>query len=365
MHRIILMTALALFCAGAANAGNDITITGFGRANLRAMKKAYYGPFQKATGVTVNDVTYDGQMDQLIEMVKEGKPFWDVMQVETRTLDVGCREGLFEKLDQAKIIDKKADLVPGSLTECGVGAFAWSQALVYNADKVKGKPASWADFWDVKKFPGKRGLRRSAKYTLEIALLADGVAPADIYKVLATPEGVDRAFHKLDEIKPNAIWWEAAPQPTLFLGDNRMVMTSAYTLWLGPEQRAGKNYKIVWNGSLYDFDNWAIPKGTPKIADAYKFIAFATKAANQKVFSEQIEYGPVNKKALSLLDAKLANTLPTAPVNLKGAIQIDLPFWIRYGPELEKRFEAWAPVIVRQVTDDDEHDDSAAAPHAH
>src|SRR5205823_919921 len=145
-------------------------------------------------------------------------------------------EGLFEKLDFSKIGDK-ADFVPGSISECGIGIFAWSQAFVYDADKVAGTPGSWADFWNVKKFPGKRGLRRSAKYTLEIALLADGVAPDDVYKLLATRQGVDRAFRKLDQIKADTIWWEAAPQPALFLAANRVVMSSSYTLWIDAEQK--------------------------------------------------------------------------------------------------------------------------------
>lgn len=372
----VILAALAIFSAGVANAqaGNAITVVSFGRVNQAAMETAYFNPFRKATGITVNDVTYDGQTDELNEMVKLGKPTWDVMQVETRTLDLGCKEGLFEKLDHSRIGDK-VDSVRGSTSECGSGIFAWSHAFVYNADKVVGAPTSWADFWDVKKFPGKRGLRRSAKYTLEIALLADGVAPADIYTMLATKQGVDRAFRKLDQIRPDTIWWEAAPQPAVFLAAGRIVMSSAYTFWIGAEQKRGKNLKIVWNGSLYDFDSWAIPKGTPRTADAYKFIAFSRKPENQKMFSQELAYGPANKKALSMLEPKLASSLPTAEANLKGAIAINIPFWIRYGTELEKRFADWAPPLSRQTTEEHEHpgqteshehhDDKGAPPHVH
>jgi putative spermidine/putrescine transport system substrate-binding protein len=365
MHRVIL-AALAIVSAGIANAQADteIAIVTFGRANLAAMKAAYFDPFQHATGIIVKDFTYDGQTDELVAMVKAGKPTWDVIQVETRTLDLGCKEGFFEKLDHSRTGDK-ADFTRGSISDCGIGIFAWSHAFAYNADKVAGTPTSWADFWDVKKFPGKRGLRRSAKYTLEIALLADGVAPADIYTVLATKQGVDRAFRKLDQIRPDTIWWEAAPQPAVFLAAGRIVMSSAYALWIGAEQKQGKNFKIVWNGSLYDFDNWAIPKGTPRIADAYKFIAFASKPENQKVFSQELAYGPANKKALSMLEPKLASTLPTAEANLKEAIAVNIPFWLRYGAELEKRFADWAPPLNRQATEEDEHPGQMTEPHEH
>jgi putative spermidine/putrescine transport system substrate-binding protein len=128
-------------------------------------------------------------------------------------------------------------------------------ALAYDADKVKGAPKSWADFWDLKKYPGKRGRRRSAKYTLEIALLADSVAPADVYKILATKQGVDRAFSKLDQIKRDIVWWQAAAEPALFLTDGIFVMTSAYTLWIDRDQQQNKYLKIAWGGSLYDVDS--------------------------------------------------------------------------------------------------------------
>ncbi len=336
-----------------AIAANDITVISFARADQAALTKAYYRSFREATGIEVKSSSYDGQMTEVEQMVKTGKPVWDVMQVESRALQLGCQAGLFEKLDYSRIGNKN-DFIPGAVSDCGVGIFAWSLALAFDADKVKGAPSSWADFWDVKKYPGKRGLRRSAKYTLEIALIADGVAPGDVYKVLATHHGVDRAFKKLDQIKANIVWWDAAAQPALFLNAGTMVMTAAYTLWIDREQQRKKDLKIAWNENLYDVDSWAIPKGTPKLADAYRFIAFASKPDHQKVLSENIAYGPTNRKALPLLDAELARTMPSAEVNLKRALKVDIAFWIRHGEELEKRFNSWAPPLCRQESDDDE-----------
>src|SRR5205823_4446967 len=160
---------------------------------------------------------------------------------------------------------------------------------------------SWSDLWNLKDFPGKRGLRRSAKYTLEIALLADGVPAESVYKVLATKAGADRAFRKLGEIKDHVIWWTSAPDPQLFLSDGRFVMTPAYTLWISRDQPEHGSLRVAWDQNLYDVDSWAIPKTTPNASDAYQFIAFATKPANQKVLSEQLAYGPTNKQALPLL----------------------------------------------------------------
>ena len=344
-----------------AVAASDITVISFGRADQAALTQAYYRPFRKSTGIDVRSASYDGQTTELEQMVRAGKTVWDVMQVESRTLQLGCEAGLFEKLDHGRI-GKSSDFIPGALSDCGVGIFAWSMALGYDPARVKSPPASWADFWDVRKYPGKRGLRRSAKYTLEIALLSDGVAPADVYRVLATSEGVDRAFRRLEQIKSDVWWWEAAAQPAAFLGAGKLAMTSAYTLWIGFERQRKKNFKIAWGGSLYDVDSWAIPKGTPKASDAYRFIAFASQPEYQKLLSENIAYGPANRKALALLDAKLAGTMPSAEGNLRRALKVDVAFWIRHGEALEKRFDRWAPAICRQQIDDhdDEYEDQAA-----
>jgi len=355
--RIVLVVGMLSTGADSVAAASDLTIISFGRSDQKALVKAYYAPFRRATGIGVKSLSYDGETTELEEMVKRGRTVWDVMQVESGLLQLGCQNGLFEKLDYNHI-GRKNDFIPGAVSECGVGMFAWSMALAYDADRVKGKPSSWADFWDVKAFPGKRGLRRTAKYTLEIALLADGVAPGDVYKMLATQEGVDRAFRKLDEIKGVVVWWEAAPQPTEFLKAGRMVMTSAYTLWIDREQKRKKNFKVAWDGSIYDVDSWAVPKGTPKTAEAYRFIAFASKPENQKAFSQQLAYGPTSRKALSLLDTEAAGQMPSAGANLQKAVRLDVAFWIAHGEDLEKRFDTWAPPICKQQEEDeDEYDE--------
>jgi uncharacterized cupredoxin-like copper-binding protein len=236
-----------------------------------------------------------------------------------------------------------------------VGIFTWAQALVYS-DQLRDAPRSWTDFWDVRKYPGKRGLRRSAKYTLEIALLADGVDPKDVYATLSTDAGVGRAFRKLDQIRKDTVWWEAAAQPGSLIAAGRVSMSSAYTLWFDPEQERNRHTRIVWHQSLYDIDSWAIPAGSPKRDDAYRFIAFASSPERQKVLSEHLTYGPTNRHALELLPARLAGVLPSSTTNLAGALRIDTAFWIEHGDALERRFDSWAPAICRQQDDEDDDD---------
>ena len=189
-----------------ALAQSQITVVNFGGANANAQKKAFYEPFEKAGSIKVVPVEYNGEQAKVKAMVETKKVTWDVVEVESPDVTRGCDEGLFEKIDWSKV-GNKADFQPAAVHECGVGIFVWSTVMAYNGDKIKTAPTTWADFWDLKKYPGKRGMRKGARYNLEFALMADGVKPADVYKVLATKDGADRAFKKLTALKPNIQWW--------------------------------------------------------------------------------------------------------------------------------------------------------------
>ncbi|PWV58827.1 ABC transporter substrate-binding protein [Plasticicumulans acidivorans] len=334
------LCALSLAVSGLAQAA-DITVISFGGAAQKAEDVAYYQPFNASGAGKVIAGEYNGELAKVKAMVETDNVSWDVVEVEGPELLRGCSEGLFERLDWSKLGDE-TQFIKGAVSECGAGIFVWSTALAYNAEKLAKAPASWADFWNVKDFPGKRGLRKGAKYTLEFALLADGVKPADVYKVLGTKEGVARAFAKLDELKPYIQWWEAGAQPPQWLAAGDVVMSSAYNGRIASAQKEGKKLEVVWAGSLYDLDHWAIVKGSKNKATAMKFIELSNKPEYQKVFAEQIPYGPTNKNANSLLDPKIAAGLPTAPQNLEGALAVDTEFWTDHGEELEERFNAWA-----------------------
>ena len=148
----------------------EITVVNFGGANGDAQKAAFNKPFEAQTGNKVTVVEYNGEQAKIKAMVEAKHVNWDVVEVESGDIGRGCDEGLFEKLDWSKIA-KKGDLIPESPSTCGVGFFVWSTAMAYNADKLKTAPTGWADFWDVKTFPGKRGMRKGARGNLEFALI--------------------------------------------------------------------------------------------------------------------------------------------------------------------------------------------------
>jgi putative spermidine/putrescine transport system substrate-binding protein len=343
--RILSFSAVsaAVLCLAAGPAlARDLTVVSWGGALQDGQKAVFFQPFQAKTGLKMTDEPWDGGVGVLRAKIQGGNANWDVVEVESEELAIGCEEGLFEKLDYSKIGGKDAYL-PAAVSECGVGNIVYDFILAYDGDKLKEGPKSWADFFDVKKFPGKRALRQGPKTNLEIALIADGVKPQDVYKVLKTEEGVNRAFKKLDSIKDSLIFWKAGAQPPQLLASGEVAMTSAYNGRItAANDKDKKNFKIVWDGALYTIDSWVILKGSPNIDAAYKFLDFAGQADNQKTLPNYVSYGVTNKAATALVDQKLLPVLPTAPQNMANVEPIDDQFWLENLDRLNERFNKWA-----------------------
>jgi putative spermidine/putrescine transport system substrate-binding protein len=331
-----------LMCCSAAAMADGITAVNYGGATGNAQKAVWVEPFSKSSGVPATAVEYTGDMAKVKAMVDAKNVTWDVVEVEPADVGRGCQDGLFEKLDWSKIA-KKGDLLPEAVTPCAAGSYVWSTVLAYNSVTTKSAPQGWKDFWDTKKFPGKRGMKKEARYNLEFALMADGVPPSDVYKVLGTKEGVDWAFKKMGELKPYIQWWEAGAQPPQFLVAGDVAMSTAYNGRVDAAMREGnKNLAIAWEQSIYDLDYFVIPKGTKSKEDAEKYLAYILQPQAQANFAKQIPYGPTNKGTFKLLDnATLAN-LPNSPKNAKIAIPGSVEFWTDHGDALEQRFTAWA-----------------------
>ncbi len=329
-----------VLATGSASA-RDLTIVSWGGNYQDAQREIYFEPYSKETGKPILEESWDGGFGVLAAKFQAGSPNWDIVQVETEELALGCADGMYEPVDWS-LLGGEDKFIPSAVHECGVGAIVWTTGLSYDADKLTTPPTGWADFWDVGKFPGKRGLRRGPKYALEFALMADGVEPAKVYEVLATPEGVDRAFAKLDELKPHIVWWEAGAQPIQLLASGEVVMTSAYNGRLaGINRTEGKNFQIVWPGSIYAIDSWVVLKGSPNKEQAFDFIRFASLPENQSKLPEHIAYGLPNKAAGEMVPDDLAAELPTAPANLEVAIPLDGDFWVDNIEALTTRFNAW------------------------
>ncbi|HGG63530.1 MAG TPA: ABC transporter substrate-binding protein [Rhodobacteraceae bacterium] len=350
---LILTTALSGF-AFAATAEEEVTVMSWGGAYTKSQVEAYHKPFTAETGIKVISVDADNPATPIKAQVEAGNVTIDVADVEFSDAVRLCDEGLLEEIDSSILppapdgTPATEDFIDGAIQDCAVANIVWSTVFAYNKDNVDGTPTSIADFFDTTKFPGKRGLRKSAKATLEMALMADGVPAGEVYGILNTPEGVDRAFAKLDTIKGDIVWWEAGAQPPQLLADGEVVMSTAYNGRIFNAAVAeSQPLEVVWDGQILDFDLFVIPKGAPNKDNAMKFIAFATDTKRLADQASYISYGPARKSSGSLVglyqDGKteMGPHMPTAEANLSNALVNNFEFWVDHDAELNERFNAW------------------------
>ncbi len=339
--RSAVMAALvgtALLGATAASA-RDLMIVGFGGGFQDNARKALFQGYAAATGQKVNDDVYNGEMAKLYSMVKSGDVTYDVIMVEAPELVRGCEDGIFEKIDWSVV--KKDKFIPGGTSTCGAGAVLWGVTLFYDSTKIKDGPDTYAKLWDVKTYPGKRSLRFGPKMTMEIALLADGVPAADVYKVLATPAGQKRAFDKLDQIKPHVVWWKSGAQPVQLVGSGEVAYAVGYTGRIVRANDGGAKYPLLWKTMLYSVDSWAVVKGSPNAKEGMKMIDWITDAKPLLALAETWAVSPANAEAAA--NPKLREKNPgMLSAHINDGLFINTEFWVANGDDLEQKFNAWS-----------------------
>ncbi|HTO84849.1 MAG TPA: ABC transporter substrate-binding protein [Methylomirabilota bacterium] len=336
------VAAVGLSAATPAAAEDQLNVVSWGGAYQESQREAFFKPFAKDTSTKITEEEYNGEIAKIRAMVESKSVTWDVIDIDTQTALAACAEGILETIDWKKLGLDRSKFIGGDLQDCAVPNIVYATVIAYDTTKLNPGPTSIKDLFDLQKFPGKRGLQKNPFVNLEWALIADGVAIADVYKVLGTPEGVDRAFKKLDTIKSQTVWWEAGAQPPQLLADGQVVITSA---WNGrifnAVQKDKKPFKIVWDAQGFDWDWWSIPKGGPRVDLAYKFITYSSQPGPMANQTKYISYGPANKDAIPNVDPDVLPNLPTAPDNMKTALIVDPQFWADKGEELRTRFNAW------------------------
>ena len=344
-------------CVSTAAVANDLTIVSWGGAYTKSQVEAYHKPWMAKTGKTIISEDYGGGIAEIKAQVESGNVTWDVVDVELSDAIRACDEGLLETIDHSILpaapdgTPATEDFLPGTLHDCAVANIVWSSVYVYDGSKTRNwnAPKTMADFFDTKAYPGKRGLRKSPKVTLEFALIADGVPVSQVYDVLSTEEGVARAFAKLDTIKDDVVWWEAGAQPPQLLADGEVVFTTA---WNGRVFNAvaaeDQPFEMVWDGQIYDLDLWVIPKGSKNKEAALDFVAFSTATEQLAAQASWISYGPARASSVAQIGTyhadesiQMADHMPTAPSNFANALQNDYEFWADNADQLNERFNAW------------------------
>ena len=329
-----LMAGALVALASTSLHAQELTVVSFGGSYQEAQSKALFVPAAKALGIKLKEETYTSITDLRLK-AKANAVTWDVVASGSGSAARVGAEGILEKLDY-KIIDTSS-FIPGFAGEYCVGGDVFSTVLAWNTktygtDVSKG-PQNWADFWDVKKFPGKRSYRKGVAGALEPALMADGVPMDKVYEVLSAPGGIERAIKKIKELKPHiAVFWASGAQHAQLMKDGEVDMITGWNGRFDVAAKDGAKVAYTFNQGLADYDCYAIPKGAPNRDLAMKFLAEISKPQYQAEFTKYITYGPTNKKAYDLgtIDAAYAKRLPSHPDNTAKQLTINLDWYIKH-----------------------------------
>ena len=343
----VLTGAAVLAVVAAPAMAQDMTAVSFGGAYGAAQKEHMIDPYMAATGANVLFEDYSGGIAEIKAQVEANNIQWDVVDIEVIDLERACSEGLLEVIPHEILpagddgVAAADDFYPAALAnECGVGVIFWSIIYAYSNDTiVGGTPSTIEDFFDTATFPGKRALRKRPQVNLEWALIADGVAPGEVYDVLSSDAGQLRAFAKLDTIKDDLVWYDSWSQAPQLLNDGGAVMVqSANGRIFGAIKDDGRPFEMVWDNNVFDLDVWAIVKGTPNLDQALDFIKFAT-GTKPLGGMQDVAYGPTRRSGSALVDPAITEDLPTAHID--EGIKADGIFWADFGESLGEKFTEW------------------------
>ncbi|SLN66411.1 Putrescine-binding periplasmic protein precursor [Roseovarius litorisediminis] len=332
MKRTLGLTLAASLLGTAVYAQEKtVTIASWGGSYQEAQSKALFDPAAANTGIIVKQETYGGMSDVRLQ-VSSGAVSLDIVASGSGSAARAGAEGLLEPLDYS-IIDVST-FYPTLKSEFCVGGDVFSTVYAWNtATYGDAGPQNWADFFDTEKFPGKRAYRNKVAGALEPALMADGVAPEDVYTVLDSEEGIERAIDKIRELKPNIdVFWSSGAQHAQLMKDGEVDMTTGWNGRFDNAAKDGGKVKYSFNQALLDYDCFAIPKGAPNKDTAMEFLAEISKAEYQDDLPKYITYGPTNKAAYDTgeISAEVAAGLPSSPANAAMQLPVSLEWYAKW-----------------------------------
>jgi putative spermidine/putrescine transport system substrate-binding protein len=366
MRNHLIKTTVASAVIGAAlavPAQADVTVVSWGGAYTMSQQKAYSDTYAPGG---INWVNYNGGLGEVRAQVESGNVTWDIVDVLPHEARVGCDEGLFEELPRDVFVkapdgtSMDDDMFVPVPNDCVVPQIFWSYVPFYQKGtfdgNAAGNPKTIADFFDVKKFPGKRGIHTWANATVEMALMADGVAPGDVYKTLSTKAGQDRAFAKLDTIKDHVVFWSAGAEPLELVKSGEVAMSLAYNGRIGAAVLS-ENAPFVtnWDGQVLEEEWLVLLKGSPNRDEALKFLIHASAPEQQAGQAKWITYAPMRKSGIDIIaNSENAgkpwfntgvNILPLMPnageATSQKHLYADPVWWADNGDSISERFKAW------------------------
>ena len=329
--------------------GRPIVVATLGGALQEAQQKLFFGPFTAATRIAVHADSWDGTLATLQNHARTGADPGDrdLILMDDISVRIACRQGLLLPLDPAAAGDA-----------CARQALQTTLVLAWDESRIDTAP-TWSDFWDVARRPGKRGLARDPRGTLEIALLADGVAPRDVYRTLGTADGLDRAFRKLDQLKPYIVWWDMPAQAAHAIESGAVLMTSTPDGEVAAADLIGhRDFGIQWQQSIGTMLSWAAPGrpqpiGAPgggrpasqeaadRSAHVRQLLDYMDDPARQAAFAGLYSDAGAAQATPSPPDQALPGDSSSAPQHRREVLRQDETFWAAHLEAVRARFDAW------------------------
>lgn len=357
LKQILFMIMVLAWWTAIASAETTLVIVSWGGAYTASQQKAYHDPYMQANPEIkiVNDDSAAEGAAKLRAQAEAGNVTWDLLDAVAADAISLCDEGIVEEIDHDKQLAAAPDGTPASedfgdmiVSPCFIPQIVYSTTFGYRTDKVKMAPISINDVFDLEKIPGKRSLEKRPIGNMEWALLADGVPVDEVYDVLSTSEGVERAFRKLDTIKSEVVWWTEGSQPAQLLADGEVVIASSFNGRLFEAIEAEKQpIGMMWDWQVFDVDGWVIPKGGKNKEEVLKFVRFATDTQRLADQAKYISYGPTRASSAPLvgkhaeLGIEMAPHMPTDPENSKNTLLFNYEWWADNRDDMNERFQAW------------------------
>jgi len=340
-----------------AGSGVDLKVVSWGGAYSASQWNAYHYPYMEQNPdvtITEDESSAEG-LKLLREQVQSGNVTWDVVDMTASNAIAACQEGLAMEIPHDEWLAPAPDGTPPSedfggliVAPCFIPQIVFSTAFGYREDLLARTPDSIDDVFNLSQFPGMRSLERKPIGNMEWALIADGIAPQEVYDLLDTPEGVERAFAKLDTIKNQVMWWLKGDVPMKLLSEGSVVMASAYNgrLFAAIVER-NEPIAMMWDWQVFDLDGWVVPKGAPNLEEARKFLYFATDTQRLADQAKYISYGPARASSAPLvgqhaeLGIEMGPHMPTDPGNSENVLLFNYAWWAEHQDDLGARFERW------------------------
>lgn len=327
--------------SGAVKGAGEVIVCAWGGSSQEILRETVFNPFEEATGIKVIDTT-EPDTAKIKAMVDTGNVEWDVVTFGLDYMgEIG--EDYFVPIDYSIYPQEQLDgLYEKSKTKYAVGDQYFAIVSGYRTDvfPTGQHPKNWAEWWDVEKFPGPRSMHASGGIptaTFEMALLADGVSPKDLY-----PLDIDRALASLEKIKPSILkFWQTGAEASQLLTDKEVFLATHYNTRLTQLIDSGLPIAIEWNQGVLYQDLWFIIKNGPNTENAQKYIQYATMAETQARFVSKNAAGPTNAKAFDLIDPKRGELLPSNPKYVENMVFNNEQWWAENRADVAERFAAW------------------------